>query len=155
MSRDGRIVGVAMVISAQDGQTRGRNGRLIVGLLFAALVAGLAAPAADAKVWFGDLQGRELSWGQRVSSTIAGCPGNDSCRATVQGVAVYLRRGPVRRTGARRRHLRRLRRISASGTLAFRVPHVVAGRYHLVAWVTIGDWDRWMPVSGTFRVVRK
>jgi len=96
MSRGGRIVGVAMVISAQDGQTRGRNGRLIVGLLFAALVAGLAAPAADAKVWFGDLQGRELSWGQRVSSTIAGCPGNDSCRATVQGVAVYLRRGPVR-----------------------------------------------------------
>jgi len=79
--------------------------------------------------------------------------GARSVGVTVEGVVVYLRRGPVRRTGARRRNLRRLGRISASGRLTFRVPRVAPGRYHLVSWAAIGDWHRWMPVSGTFRVV--
>jgi hypothetical protein len=154
VARGGRNVGVVMMIRAHHCRARGRHGRLMVGLFLAVMLAGLAASAAEAKVWFGDLQGRELAWGHRVSSAIAGCPGNDSCRATVEGAVVYLRRGPVRTTGAHRRHLRRLGRISSSGRLSFRVPHVAPGRYHLVTWVTIGDWDRWMPVSGAFRVVR-
>jgi hypothetical protein len=117
-----------------------------------ALVAGLAAPAAEAKVWFGDLGGRELGWGQRVSSTIAGCPGNDSCRAAVEGVVVYLRRGPVSRPRAYRR---RGGRVSAGGRLTFRVPRVTPARYHLAYWSKIGDRGRWMSASGTFTVRRR
>lgn len=128
----------------------------LVAVLLAAVAAGtLVAAEAHAKVWFQTLEGRKLAWGQRVSATILGCPGNDSCRATVQGVTVYLRRGPVRRTGARRRNLHRVATITTSGKVSFRVPRVPPGRYHLVAWVTIGDWDRWMPISGTFRITRR
>jgi len=144
-----------MAMTAHRNRTKGRDSRLVSAFVVAVMVMAVGAPAADAKVWFADLQGRELPRGQRVSSTIGGCPGNDSCRATVEGLTVYLRRGQVTRAPASRRRLRRLGRINAGGTLAFRVPHVAAGRYHLVAWVTAGDWDRWMPVSGTFRVVRE
>lgn len=153
--RGGRSLGVAMVMTASRNRTRGRDSRLVGALVVAALVAAVGASAADAKVWFNDLGRQELHWDQRVSSTIINCPGNDSCRETVEGETIYLRRGAVRRTGAKRHRLRRLGRISATGTLTFRVPHVSAGRYHLVFWSTVGDWDRWMPVSGTFRVARR
>lgn len=140
---------------ARSWSTKGRAGRRLTAMVVAwAAVAAGAAPAADAKVFFADLQGRMLRWDQRVSSTIGGCPGNESCRAAVQGVTVYLRRGPVTRRAVDRRHVRRLGRISASGRLAFRVPHVTVGRYHLVARVRAGEGRRWLPVSGSFRVAR-
>ena len=85
---------------------------------------------------------------------IAGCPGNDSCRSAVEGVVVYLRRGPVTRSGARPRALHRMGRVSASGTLTFRVPHLSPGRHHLGEWVTVSGRRRWLPVTGTFRIVR-
>ena len=143
-----------MMISAQAGKPRGRRSRPVVAFLLAAMVMGLAAPAAEAKVWFGDMQGRELAWGRRVSSTIAGCPGNDSCRAAVKGVAVALRRSPVRRAPTGRRRQARLGRVSAAGRLTFEVPRVRIGRYRLVARIRIGDRKRWMPASGRFRVIR-
>jgi hypothetical protein len=132
---------------------RRRWGPVAGTVMAAAVLSTVAAPAAEAKVWFNDLRGRELRWDQRASSTIANCPGNPSCRAAVEGVAVYLRRGPITRTAATRRDLRRLGRISASGTLTFRVPRVAAGRYHLVVWSTAGDRHRWLPVSATLSVV--
>jgi hypothetical protein len=145
---------MAIVIGSEPDKPRRRHGRAVVAFLFAAIVAGLAAPAAEAKIWFGDMQGRELAWGQRVSSTIAGCPGNDSCRAAVKGVAVALRRGPGRRTAHRGGPPHRLGRVSGSGRLTFLVPHVRVGRYELVARLKIGDRRRWMPASGRFRVIR-
>jgi len=87
----------------------------------------LTAPAADAKVWFQDMGGRAVHRGATVSTTIMGCPGNESCRAAVEGVAIYVRR--VR--GAP--ELERVGRVSGSGTLRFRVPPVHTGRYRLVS----------------------
>jgi hypothetical protein len=144
---------MAMVTTTHHTRAERRWGRAAGAVVAAAALGAVAAPAAEAKVWFNDLAGRELRWDQRASSTIANCPGNPSCRAAVEGIVVYLRRGPVSRTAATRRDLRRLGRISASGTLSFRVPHVAAGRYHLVGWATAGDRHRWLPVSGTIRVV--
>ena len=118
-------------------------------------VVAIAAPVADAKIWFGDLGGRRLRWDDRVSTTIANCPGNDSCRAAVEGVTVYLGRGRVTRATVDRRRLHRLGRVSANGTLAFAVPHAPAGRYHLVALVPAGDQHRWLPVSESFRVTAR
>jgi hypothetical protein len=134
------------------GAHRGRAGRIAAAVASAAALGAVAAPPAAAKVWFNDLDGRELVWEQRVASTILGCPGNPSCRETVEGVEVRLRRGPSSRGNITRGHVRRLGRITAQGTIAFRVPRVTAGRYHLVAWMAIGDWHRWMAVSGTFRI---
>ncbi|MEA2303297.1 MAG: hypothetical protein QOH43_577 [Solirubrobacteraceae bacterium] len=146
---------MAMLTTTRRTRARRRWGRVAGTVVGAAVMGTVAAPAAEAKVWFNDLQGRELRWDQRASSTISNCPGNPSCRAAVEGVAVYLHRGPLARTAATRRDLRSLGRISASGTLTFRVPRVAAGRYHLVAWSTAGDRHRWLPVSGTLRVVRR
>lgn len=114
----------------------------------------VAAPAAEAKVYFAEMDGRVLHWNQRVSSTILGCPGNASCGEIVEGHTVYLRRGPVRSRDFDRHRLRRLGRISASGTLRFRTRRWAAGRYHLVARVPAGARRRWMPVSGYFRIRR-
>jgi hypothetical protein len=52
----------------------------------------LTAPAANAKVWFQDMGGRAAHRGATVSTTIMGCPGNESCRASVEGAVVYVRR---------------------------------------------------------------
>jgi hypothetical protein len=128
--------------------------RFGVALAIAAAATAASAPPAGAKVWFNDLGKRDVRWDQRVTSTILGCPGNESCRAHVEGRDVYLRRGAVRRTGAKRRNLRLVARIDSQGTIVFRVPHVPAGRYHLVSWSDVGDWHRWLPVSGTFRIDR-
>ena len=123
------------------------------GLACAAIaLLAVAAPAASAKVHFAELGGRVVVWDQRVSSTILGCPGNASCRAAVEGITVYLRRGPARDSG---RGGTRLGRISASGTITFRVPHLSPGRHHLVARVPSGAQRRWTPVSGTFRIRRR
>ena len=112
----------------------------------------VAAPAAGAKVHFAEMGGRVVHWDQRVSSTILGCPGNASCREAVEGITVYLRRGPARGSG---RGGTRLARISANGTIAFRVPHLAPGRFHLVARLPAGSQRRWSPVSGTFRIRRR
>ena len=112
----------------------------------------LAVPTASAKVHFAQLGGRVLHWDPRASSTILGCPGNPSCRAAVEGITVYLRRGPASRGAIVSRGLIRLGPISASGTIAFRVPHVSPGRFHLVARLPAGERRRWSPVSGTFRI---
>ena len=119
-----------------------------------ALLAG-ATPPASAKVTFEDMRGRVLHWDQRVSSTILGCPGNDSCRKAVEGVVVYLRRGPASRATTSRRGRHRLGAISPRGTIAFRVPHVSPGRYHLVARLPAGSDPRWARVSATFKIRRR
>ncbi len=118
------------------------------------LVTLVGASAADAKVFFGDLEGRTFVWDQRVSSTILNCPGNDSCREGVEGVVVYLRHGRRTRSRPKLHTLERVGRVSASGTLRFRVPHVRAGRYHLVARIPTDRGRRWLPASGTFRIRR-
>jgi hypothetical protein len=135
--------------------TTGRAGRLAAGLAVATALAAAAAPAADAKVWFDGMQGRVVRWDERVSRRILNCPGNESCRAAVEDTIVYLRRGPITRTAVDPRRLRRIGRISARGTLRFRVPRVAAGRYHLVARARAGESRQLIPASGTFRVVRR
>jgi hypothetical protein len=140
--RETRIVDVRTVKRAQ----------LIV--LIALAVTAVAAPAADAKVWFADMEGRLLRWDQQVSSAILGYVGNDSCGEAVDGVTVYLRGGPSHGRAVDRRRLKRLARISGGGKLQFRMPHVAGGRYHLVARVKAGKGRRWLPVSAAFRVVR-
>jgi hypothetical protein len=114
----------------------------------------VAAPSAEAKIYFAEMNGRVLHWDQRVSSTILGCPRNASCGEIVEGHTVYLRRGPVGSRDFDRHRLRRLGRISASGTLRFRTRHWAAGRYHLVARVPAGERRLWMSVSGYFRIRR-
>jgi hypothetical protein len=145
---------MAMATSSQVDKTTRRHSRLLVVFVLATMVAGLTASEAEAKVWFGDMQGRALARGHRVSSTIAGCPGNDSCRALVKGVAVALRRGPGKRTDNRRHEWPRLGHITASGRLTFQVPHVRVGHYYLVARLKLGDRRRWVMASGPFRVIR-
>lgn len=114
----------------------------------------LAAPAAG-KVWFQEMQGRVVRWDQRVSSTIGGCPGNDSCRAAVQGTPVYLRRGAPRLPPKTATSLRSIGTITADGRIAFRVPRIEPGRYHLVAEARIAKTDRLVVSSGTFRIRRR
>ena len=128
--------------------------RRTASVAVAALAAlAVTAPAAGAKVHFAEMGGRIVRWDQRVSSTILGCPGNASCREAVEGITVHLRRGPAGVRGAiDGRGLTRLGRISARGTLAFRVPHLSPGRFHLVARVPAGAARRWTAVSGTFRI---
>jgi hypothetical protein len=59
------------------------------------------------------------------------------------------------RTAGDPRRLRRLARISPSGRVAFPVPRVAVGRYHLVGRVRAGERRQLMPVSGTFQVLRR
>ena len=126
--------------------------RLAAAVVVAAALLAAAAPTANAKVWFAEMGGRVVHWDQRASSTILGCPGNPSCRDAVEGITVYLRRGPTARGAIGRRGLTRLGPVSARGTITFRVPHVAPGRFHLVARVPAGDTRRWVAVSGTFRI---
>jgi hypothetical protein len=122
------------------------------------LVAGLVlavAPPAGAKIYFGTLP-RVLTWHQAVSSTVAGCPGNPSCAEFVEGARVYLRRGAGRRPPRTVRGLRRLGRITRSGTIRFRVPPVPVGRYHLVVAVPLSaGGTRPAVASPTFRIRRR
>ena len=114
----------------------------------------VGATATDAKVFYGDVQGRTFEWDDRFSSTIANCPGNDACRQAVEGTVVHLRRGVRSRSRPDVDSLERVGRVRASGTLRFRVPHVEPGRYHLIARVRTDIGPRWFPVSGTFRIRR-
>ena len=133
-------------------RTRLRPRAVAVAIATALGLLAVAAPAARAKVWFGEMSGRVVHWDQRAASTILGCPGNPSCRNAVEGITVYLRRGPAARGAIGPRGLTRVARISASGTITFRVPHVSPGRFHLVARLPAGEQRRWSPVSGTFRI---
>lgn len=131
-----------------------RSARFVLAASAAGAAALAAAPAADGKIFFGDMAGRSLAWGERVSSTIANCPGNDSCRQAVEGVSVYLRRGPRSRSRPDPDALERVARVDANGTIRFRVPRLKPGRYHLLGRIPAGDAKRWFPVSGTFRIRR-
>jgi hypothetical protein len=127
--------------------------RALAATAAALALLAVSAPAAGAKVYFAEMGGRVLHWDQHASSTILGCPGNASCRDVVDGLTVYLRRGPLSPHGTPGGgHITRLGKISPRGTLAFRVPHKPAGRYHLVARVPAGSQRRWVAVSATFRI---
>ena len=123
-------------------------------LVIALAALAVTAPAAEAKIWFQEMEGRVLHWDQTASSRILGCAGNDSCGPAVDGVTVYLRAGPSRRESVDRRRVKRLARIAGGGRLAFRTPRVARGRYHLVARVPAGKTRRWLAVSGSFRIRR-
>jgi hypothetical protein len=114
-------------------------------VLAAVLCAVLAAPAA-AKVWFLDMRGETVRWGQRVTTTISGCPGNPSCGGVVRGLRVWMRR-------VHGGHgLWTLGTIDGEGRLRFRVPHAAPGRYRLV--YEDADGRRPLPASAAFRVTR-
>jgi hypothetical protein len=68
--------------------------------------------------------GRAVRWDQRVSSTVANCPGNPSCESVINGTRVFIRRAGADRS-------RFVARVE-HGRLRFRVPHVLPGRYVLV-----------------------
>ena len=127
-----------------------------VGAAVSAAILALlvGASSTDAKVFFGDVEGRSFAWDDRFSATIANCPGNDSCREAVEGTIVYLRRGQRTRSRPDPKRLTRVGRITRNGTIRFRVPHLRAGRYHLVARVRTDAGERWFPSSGTFRIRR-
>lgn len=127
-----------------------------VGAAVSAAVLALlvGASSTDAKVFFGDVEGRSFAWDDRFSAAIANCRGNDSCRQAVEGTAVYLRRGKRTRARPDSRRLTRAGRITANGTIRFRVPHLRPGRYHLLARVRVDTGKRWFPASGTFRIRR-
>jgi hypothetical protein len=108
------------------------------------LCAVLAAPAA-AKVWFLDMGGDTVRWGQRVTTTISGCPGNPSCGSVVGGLHVSMRR-----VGGKR--LWSLGRIDSEGRLRFRTPRVAPGRYRLIAEAYNG---RHIQASEPFHVARR
>ena len=129
---------------------RERPAGAIVSAAIIALLIG--ASSVDAKVFFGDVEGRSFAWDGRFSATIANCPGNGSCRRAVEGTVVYLRRGRRTRAVPDGKRIKRAGRVSARGTLRFRVPHVQVGRYHLVARVRTDVGPRWFPASGTFRI---
>ena len=122
-----------------------------VALAVAAVLVAPAAPTA-AKVFFQDMQGRVVGWDDRVSSTILGCPGNESCRAAVEGTDIYLRRGARRSPPRTTRGLRGLGRVTENGVIAFRVPRSPAGRYHLIAAAHVGQATGPVLASGTFRI---
>lgn len=95
-----------------------------------------------------------MRWDQRVTTAIPGCDGNDTCRKAVEGTEVLLRTGRLRPGGPDTRSLRPLGSIGRGGRLAFAVPHVAGGEYHLVARMHFdGGGTRLVAVSGTFRVV--
>ena len=128
--------------------------RIGAAVCTAMIVLLATAASVDAKVFFGDVSGRSFTWDSRFSSTIANCPGNESCRQAVEGTTVYLRRGARTRSKPDFDRLIRAGRISARGTLRFRVPRVRPGRYHLLARVRTDLGARWFPASGTFRIRR-
>lgn len=130
------------------------RGRLALAVLTSAVGVLAGVTAAEAKVYFGDLDGKTLRWDERVSSTIANCPGNASCMDHVEGIVVYLRPGPRARSRPDMDTLRRVGRVTRNGTIRFRVPHVRRGRYHLLARVPTDTGGRWFPVSGSFRIRR-
>lgn len=129
----------------------GRAGRFATGAAAAVAVVLASAPGAEAKVWFQDMGGRVLRWDHVVSSTILGCPGNESCREAVEGVTVYLRRT----ASPRNPDLLLVGRITGRGMLTFQVPRVGVGRYHLVARVRAGETTQLVKASSSFRVVRR
>src|SRR5215218_2142341 len=68
------------------------NSRHMRVLVLAAVVCAVLAAPAAAKVWFLDMRGETVRWGQRVTTTISGCPGNPSCGGVVRELRVWMRR---------------------------------------------------------------
>lgn len=134
--------------------TSSSRGRRALAVLTSALGLFAGVTAAEAKIYFGDLGGETLEWDERVSSSITNCAGNASCMDHVEGVVVYLRRGPRARSRPDPDTLRRVARVTRNGTIRFRVPHVSRGRYHLLARIPTDTGGRWFPVSGSFRIRR-
>jgi hypothetical protein len=112
-------------------------------VLAAVLCAVLAAPAA-AKVWFLDMRGETVRWGQRVTTGIAGCSKSPGCGQLVGHRRMWLRRVKGHRLWS-------IGRIDDTGRLRFRVPHAVPGRYRLIAEA---DNGRHIQASDAFRVTR-
>jgi hypothetical protein len=112
-------------------------------VLAVVLFAVLAAPAA-AKVWFLEMRGDTVRWGQRVTTTISGCPGNPSCGNVVRGLRVSMRRV----SGGR---LFSLGTIDGEGRLRFRVPRAAPAQYRLIYEAANG---RRLQASEAFRVTR-
>jgi hypothetical protein len=113
-------------------------------LVLAVVVSAVLAAPAVAKVWFLDMRGDTVRWGQRVTTTISGCPGNPSCGSVVRGLRVSMRRvGGGRLFG--------VGTIDGEGRLRFRVPHAAPARYRLVYEAADG---RRLQASEAFRVTR-
>jgi hypothetical protein len=100
-------------------------------------------PAA-AKVWFLDMRGETVRWGQRVTTVIAGCSKSPGCGQLVGHRRMWLRRVKGHRLWS-------IGRIDDTGRLRFRVPHAVPGRYRLIAEA---DNGRHIQASDAFRVTR-
>jgi hypothetical protein len=122
--------------------------------LLAALILAIAAPAAEAKIWFEDLRGRQVQPWALVRTHIAGCQEQLGCIPEIAGTPAYAlapwRRLPRSCRVAERGH--RAGRITARGVLQFRAPKR-PGRYRLVIGYQDGDVCRPMPASPVFRVV--
>ena len=116
--------------------------RLAIAAGTLALALALAAPAS-AKIWFQEMGGRTVHWDQRVTASILGCSDSPECGDMVGRHMVY-----VRRVGAKPLH--RLGRISSTGRVVFRVPHLQPGRYRLYA----REGGQLFRVSEPFRIRR-
>jgi hypothetical protein len=116
---------------------------LRLALIAVVSVLVLAAPAAG-KVWFQDIGRRTVHWDQRVVASISGCAEAPGCGQLVGRRLVFLRA-----VGGHR--LWRLARVDDTGRVRFRVPHIAAGRYRLVA----NEGGRARHVSPWFRVTRR
>ena len=123
--------------------------------LAAALAALTLAPAAEAKVWFESLRGRQVEPFALVSTEIAGCNGSTSCIPDMTGMPFYakpLRAKRPKRCAALERWPR-AGRLSHRATLRFRAPDT-PGRYELIAALDTGVGCSPAPASPPFRVVR-
>ncbi len=127
-----------------------------VGVLTVVLFSSLlVASVAEAKVYFSGVPAVTGS-GATVSAYVAGCAAAPSCGPLVRDVPVYLSRvrpGPMNFSALPRpRWL--LGRVSATGKLAFTIPHVAAGRYRLIARMTFGGSTvpQYLPASRVFMV---
>jgi hypothetical protein len=109
-------------------------------ILTAVIWTALAAPAA-AKVWFQDMGGQTVRWGERVKTEIPGCADAPGCGDLVGRHRVWMRRDHGR-------HRWLLARIDEIGRVRFRVPHAPPGRYRLIA----SDGGGLRAVSTWFRV---
>jgi hypothetical protein len=122
--------------------------------MLAALVLAVAAPAAEGKIWFEDLRGRQLQPWALVRTHIGGCQQQPGCIPGIAGTPAYAltpwRRLPRSCRGIERGH--RAGRITDRGVLQFRAPRR-PGRYRLAIGFRDGDVCRPMPASPVFRVV--
>ena len=114
-----------------------------------AVVAAVAAaalivvPAATAKIWFQSVRGETFRAGDVVRTEILGCP--NPC--PVRGARIALGRGRTP-LGRVRPVTSILATVDRRGHVAFRIPRVRDGAYHLVARFR----GRWLAASDAFHV---